>query len=82
MFEFIQIIEALSDKDLFVSAHVLLTQISGLEHQVFPKWNGLELDIAADGTVTVDSEQRFDLARRWERWFHSEPRPKTLPSGD
>jgi|KBSMisStandDraft_5_1062788.scaffolds.fasta_scaffold2285425_1 hypothetical protein len=76
------LLNALADADRFVSAHVLLTKISGVEYETFPSWNGLEVDIAADGTVTIDSEQRFELARRWERWFHADPRPKKLPSGD
>lgn len=74
-----QLIQALSDKDLFVAAHVLLTQLSGVEYQTFPAWNGLEVTIAADGAVTIDPDQRFDLARRWERWSTSAPRPTMLP---
>jgi len=76
------LINALSNKELFVSAHVLLTQISGVEHEAFPTWNGLKVEMASDGTVTINADQRHDLARRWERWYQTEPRPKVLPPGN
>lgn len=76
------LISALSDEDSFVAAHVLLTRLSGVGYEAFPTWNGLNVDIAADGTVTIDPDQRFDLARRWERWYNSEPRPETLPPSE
>ncbi|GGY11801.1 hypothetical protein GCM10007160_43440 [Litchfieldella qijiaojingensis] len=76
------LIGALSDEDLFVNAHVLLTQISGIEYQAFPMWNGLNVEMGSDGTVTINPEQRYELARRWERWYQTEPRPKVLPTGN
>lgn len=76
------LIDALSDKHLFVSAHVLLTQISGIEYQAFPTWNGLKVEMASDGTVTINPDQRYESARRWERWYQTEPRPKELPPGN
>lgn len=73
------LINALSDKNLFVNAHLLLTQISGIEYQAFPAWNGLKVEITSDGIVTIDPNERYDLARRWEQWYQSEPRPTVLP---
>jgi hypothetical protein len=77
------LVAALSDPDRFVAAHVLLTRLSGVEHSAFPAWNGLAVDLRADGTVDIDPAQRFTLARRWERWAKVSPHPKTLPpAGD
>jgi hypothetical protein len=77
------LVAALSDPDRFVAAHILLTRLSGVEHSAFPAWNGLVVDLRADGTVALDLAQRFTLARRWERWARASPHPKTLPpAGD
>lgn len=76
-----QLISALEDESKFVAAHVLLTLLSGVEYQTLP-WNGLVVDIAADGTVTIDPAQKFDLVKRWKRWHQTEPRPRVLPSAD
>lgn len=76
-----RLVDALEDPDRFVAAHVLLTEISGVEHQAFPSWNGLAVDLAADGTVTIDPAQRHDLARRWRAWQAASPRPRALPPG-
>lgn len=73
------LLDALSDPGAFVNAHVLLTHATAIEHETFPAWNGLAVDIAADGSVTIDPEQRHALAARWSRWFRSDPRPATLP---
>lgn len=75
-----ELIDALTDENLFVIAHVLLTKISGVEHAAFPAWNGLVVELTADGTVKIEPEQRFGLANRWRRWYHTQPRPTTLPS--
>jgi hypothetical protein len=76
------VLVALSDPDKFVTAHVILTQVSKVEYQAFPAWNGLVVDVAADGSVNIDPDQRLDLVRRWERWYQTKPRPKALPPGD
>lgn len=76
------LIDALCDEALFVCAHVLLTQISGIEYEAFPTWNGLIVEMASDGTVTIDAKQRHDLAARWGRWYATEPRPQVLPPGN
>ncbi len=68
----------LSEPDKFVIAHVLLTQLSGIEYQTFPKWNGLNVDIAPDGTATIDPNQRHELYRQWEKWLRTKPRPNIL----
>lgn len=72
------LVEALQDESRFVPAHVLLTQLSGVEHGTSP-WNGLEVDLGADARVAIDPRQRFDLARRWHAWQQSSPRPRWLP---
>jgi hypothetical protein len=74
------LIAALADEDTFAVAHVLLTDIARVSHERLPTWNGLAVDIRADGTVTVEPAQRFDLARRWRQWYETQPRPDRLPT--
>jgi hypothetical protein len=74
-----ELINALFDANKFVAAHVLLTSLSSVEYSAFPSWNGLQVDIQADGHTIIDSEQRHELARRWQRWYQTNPRPSTLP---
>jgi hypothetical protein len=73
------LLATLSDPDRFVAAHILLTRFSRVEHSAFPKWNGLAVELHANGRVVIDPAQRFTLARRWERWAKISPHPKTLP---
>jgi hypothetical protein len=73
------LLETLDDPDRFVTAHVLLTRISAIVHETFPTWNGLEVEIAADGSVRIDPAGRPALAERWNRWYRSDPRPDRLP---
>lgn len=73
-----RLLAALSDADKFVAAHVILTQLSKVEYEAFPAWNGLAVDMAEDGSVSIDPQQRFDLVRRWERWYQTNPRPGVL----
>ena len=72
------LIAALSEEDRFVAAHVVLTSVSRVEYSAFPTWNGLRVDIRADGSVVIDPGQRHELARRWQRWHRTTPRPATL----
>jgi hypothetical protein len=74
-----QLLSALEDENKFVAAHVLLTLLSGIEYHTQP-WNGLAIELAADGNAHVDARQRFDLARRWRAWQQTTPRPRSLPS--
>ena len=75
-----ELINALSDANKFVAAHVLLTSLSGVEYSAFPSWNSLQVDIKADGQIIIDSEQRHELVRRWQRWYQTNPHPSTLPA--
>lgn len=77
-----ELIARLSDEGAFVAAHVLLTQLSGIEYEAFPTWNGLRVEILTDGSVRIDPAQRSALARRWERWARTDPRPSVLPAAD
>jgi hypothetical protein len=74
------LVAAMTDKALFVAAHVLLTEITDVEYETFPDWNGLEIDMSPDGRVTVDPGQRRELAQRWARWLEMDPRPESLPA--
>lgn len=61
------VLDALDRDETFVKAHVLLTRLSGVEHETFPTWNGLAVDIRSDGSVQIDSSQRPALAEWWRR---------------
>ena len=73
-----ELIDALADPDRFVAAHILLTQVSGVEYEVEDSWNGLEVELAATGEATIDAEQRHRLTERWRVWHEASPRPRTL----
>ena len=73
------LIGALDDESRFVAAHVLLTLLSGVEHATAP-WNGLEIELPAEGEPRIDPRQRFGLARRWRAWQATTPRPRALPA--
>ena len=73
-----QLVSALEDESKFVPAHVLLTLLSGVEYQTMP-WNGLKVDLSADGKAHIDKRQRFELARRWGAWQKATPHPRSLP---
>jgi hypothetical protein len=75
-------IDALLQESDFAAAHVILTRISGVEYEGAPTWNGLAVEITPDGAAHIDPAQRFRLARRWRRWFASQPRPSRLPPPD
>lgn len=62
------LLHALDDADTFVKAHVLLTRVTGVLSETSPTWNGLAVDIAADGSAHVDPAQRSVVAERWRRW--------------
>jgi hypothetical protein len=74
-----QLVSALDDESKFVTAHVLLTLLSGVEYHSTP-WNGLAVELSPDGEVRIDPRQRFELARRWRTWQQVMPRPHSLPS--
>jgi hypothetical protein len=74
-----QLVSALEDESRFVAAHVLLTLISAVEYRTTP-WNGLRVDVSADGQAQFDVGQRFELARRWRAWQQATPRPRSLLS--
>jgi hypothetical protein len=73
------LLHALADPERFVTAHVLLTRISGVSYETFPTWNGIQVTPTADGATEIDAEQRQGLARRWQLWYREEPPPDSLP---
>jgi hypothetical protein len=72
------LLDALTDPNSFVTAHVLLTRITRVQHETFPSWNGLKVDLRATNEVEIDPEQRHRLADQWKRYFQTTPRPTTL----
>lgn len=76
------LLDALIISHLFVTAHVLLTKITDVRYETFPSWNGLEVDIRAPGDVIIDAGQRHRLAKRWQLYCRSEPKPESLPDCD
>jgi hypothetical protein len=75
------LIGALGDETRFVAAHVLLTLLSGVEHQTVP-WNGLNVELFPNGGLRIDPRQRFELARRWREWEQTKPPPRSLPPSE
>jgi hypothetical protein len=71
------LLDALDDPTKFVLSHVLLTLATGVRYDLNP-WNGLDVDMRADGSARIDPSQQTVLARRWRRWFASSPRPAQL----
>ncbi|MGH3901555.1 MAG: hypothetical protein ACRDTA_25535 [Pseudonocardiaceae bacterium] len=74
-----RLISALEDESRFVAIHVLLTLLSSVEYQTTP-WNGLAIELSANGETRIDVRQRFELARRWRAWRQTTPRPRSLLS--
>ncbi|GEL98045.1 hypothetical protein [Cellulomonas terrae] len=62
------LLDALDSTETFVTAHVLLTRLAGGPNETFPTWNGLAVEIRADGSTHVDPAQRPAVAERWRRW--------------
>jgi len=60
------LLSALLKKHKFIAAHVILTLSGEMKFETFPTWNKLKIDIAADGTVKIDPEQRYELLEYWE----------------
>jgi hypothetical protein len=73
-----ELIKALADEARYASAHAILTQISEVEFQSIP-YNGMYVNCSADNKLLLRPEERFRLARRWQRWYAASPRPRTLP---
>ena len=60
------LIAALDDSGKFVAAHVLLTKMNGGSYGVSTSaWNGLRVDLMADGRAIFFPEQRAELQRYW-----------------
>ena len=58
---------ALSDSNKFAAAHVLLTQIKKKQYQISAShWNGLEVDLHADGTIDLHPEQMDKIKALWK----------------
>jgi len=72
------LLDALADPNTFVTAHVLLTRVTGVRYETFPRWNGLKVDLRATNEVEIDPEQRTRLAGQWKQYFQTTPRPTTL----
>lgn len=73
------LLNALSDPERFITAHVLLTKITGVQYDSQDSWNGLQIDIEADGNTRFNPDQRQELARRWKQYFETQPTPDKLP---
>lgn len=71
------LVDALDSTETFVTAHVLLTRLTGAQGETFPTWNGLAVELRADGSTHVDPAQRPVIAERWRRWrSDQEPGPE------
>ena len=60
------LVRALGDPHRFAAAHVVLTTIHVTELELSAsEWNGLRVDLPADGRTRLFPEQRAELQRRW-----------------
>lgn len=74
------LLAALDDQERFAAAHVLLTEISGVEFAASAgQYNGLKVELPASGAATLDPAQRAELTARWRKWSMASPRAPTLP---
>jgi hypothetical protein len=73
-----ELIKALADEKKYASAHAILTEISEVQFQSIP-YNGMYVNCSADHKLLFRPDERFQLARRWQRWYSSNPQPRTLP---
>ena len=82
------LIDALADKNRYIAAHVLLTELSGKRYQTGPNsWNDLHVSLASDGSVRIPEGEQAFLIRKWSEWYkHSlalnPDRPAQPGSGD
>jgi hypothetical protein len=71
------LILSLKKRERFVAAHVLLTQITGIDYQRDESmWNGLHVDLRPSGEALYVVEDMDYLYQCWEKWF-SRGRPKS-----
>ncbi len=63
------LVRALDDPDRFAAAHVLLTEIemAGVSRRLdAAQWNGMRVELFADGSVRLHPEQREELKAFWK----------------
>lgn len=66
------LIDALHDDKRFVVAHVLLTFMTKKRFVVDSgSWNGLRVEIHADGRAVIDENQRVELIQFWLKTLES-----------
>lgn len=62
------LVERLLDPDAYVAAHVILTQRAKAPFESSgDRWNGLTVEIAADGTVSYRPDERTELHAMWSK---------------
>jgi len=60
------LVEALEDQDRYVAAHVLLTIFNGGEYELSAAaWNGLKVQLTADGKTVIPGGQQAALIKQW-----------------
>jgi len=65
-----QLIARLKCEDQFVAAHVLLTEISGVEYiRNASHWNGMAVQLLASGEVIFRKEDMPVLWQAWHEWL-------------
>lgn len=65
-----QLIARLKRADQFVAAHVLLTEISGVQYtRNASHWNGMAVELLASGKVVYRNEDMPLLWQAWHEWL-------------
>ena len=64
------LVEALKDKQRFVAAHVLLTELSGIKFKAdADSWNGLQITLLPNGRAVIAESQQAGLIQQWKDWL-------------
>ena len=66
---FADLIKALKDEQRFVAAHVLLSMRSGPFKLSAEQFNGLWVELLANGTVVIPPNQQANLIEKWNEWL-------------
>lgn len=63
-----RLLKMLADKGRFIIAHVLLSLRNREERNTHgAQWDGLHVELLADGTTQIDPSQRWALKQMWEK---------------
>lgn len=67
------LLEALKDKQRFVAAHILLAEMNDTQMQRDAEsWNGLRVNLLANGQTIIYKGQQNALVQKWKTWYKAD----------